>query len=127
VQVAHHIDRVGGQIEPGGTLAEAFREAVLAKADLLHVGRRRQRGEHQIDRLGQGARALHPHRAGIQMPRRRLPRQVVHDEVVPGLLQIAGHAGTHHAEPDESDFHLRFPPRTDPAVCDELPGASSDG
>jgi hypothetical protein len=30
----------------------------------------------------------------------------VHDQLVPGLLQIGRHALAHHAEPDESDAHV---------------------
>ena len=34
--------------------------------------------------------------------------QIVHDELVPGLLQIGRHALAHHAEPDETDLHVMF-------------------
>src|SRR5262249_49173788 len=36
--------------------------------------------------------------------------EIVHDEFVPGLLQIGRHALAHHAEADKSDAHLSSPP-----------------
>ena len=105
VQRTHDADRVGGQIEPGRALAEALDQAVVAGADCLHVGRSRQRGEHKVRSFGHRARAFRPGGAVRQMPRRRLARQIVHHQLVAGLLQVAGHPGTHHAEPDETDLH----------------------
>jgi hypothetical protein len=110
VQRTHHVDRIGGQVEPRRALAEAFEQTVLAGADLLHIGRCRQRCEDEVGGLGDRAGALRPGGARVQMPRRSLPRQVVYNQLVPGLLQVAGHPGTHHAEADEPDFHVHFLP-----------------
>jgi hypothetical protein len=37
------------------------------------------------------------------------PADVVDDKLVPGLLQVRRHAGTHRAEPDETDLHVDPP------------------
>ena len=57
------------------------------------------------DCCGDRARRVGPGRAGGEMRGRRFLAQIVDDELVPGLLQIARHAGAHGAEPDESDLH----------------------
>ena len=37
------------------------------------------------------------------MMARGLPGEVVHHELVAGLLQVGGHLAAHHAEADETD------------------------
>jgi len=105
VQRADDIHRVGRQVEPSGTTAEAGDKPVLAKADFLHVRRRGQGGEDDVAGLGDRTRRFRPFSAGAQMPGGRLPGQVMHNQVMPRLLQVGGHAGAHHAEPDETNFH----------------------
>ncbi len=51
-------------------------------------------------------RRIGPHRAGRQMALGRGAADVVDDKLVTGLLQIRRHAGTHRAEPDETDLHV---------------------
>src|SRR5205085_791279 len=51
-------------------------------------------------------RRIGPHRALRQKRLGRNAAQIVHDKLVPGLLQIGRHAFAHHAEPDKSDAHL---------------------
>ena len=59
--------------------------------------------------LGQRLRAVGPDRAGGEMALGRGAADVVDDELVPRLLQVRRHAGTHRAEPDETDLHVISP------------------
>ncbi len=100
-------DRVGGKVEPHRTFAEPMHHAVFAETDGFNVRRRGQRGEHHVALFGNGARTFGPVRPGVEMVRRRLPAQIVHNQLVSRLLQVAGHAGAHHPKSDKSDWHRR--------------------
>ena len=73
---------------------------------LLDIGRHRQRGEDDLGLLADLLWRIGPDRAFRQERLGRGAAQIVHDKLVPGLLQIGRHALAHHAEPDKSDAHL---------------------
>jgi hypothetical protein len=72
----------------------------------LDVSRLGERGEDHAALRGERSRGVGPGRASLQMMAGRLPMQIVHDQLVAGLLQIGRHLGSHHAEPDKSDDRL---------------------
>ena len=69
-------------------------------ADAAHA-----EGEDHLDLLRESLGAVRPHRAGGEVALGRGAPYVVHHQLVAGLLQVRRHAGTHRAEPDETDFH----------------------
>ena len=120
MQPPHQRGRIGAEVEERAALAHAVDEPLRAESDLLDLGRARQRGEHDLRRLRHRARRVLPDRARGQMRGgRRLPH-VVHDELVPGGLEIRRHASAHGAETDESDLHWGFLPRHLGTRCDAL-------
>ena len=72
----------------------------------LDVGRHRQRSEDHFGLLGDLLRRIGPDRTLRQERLGRGTAQIMHDKLVPGLLQIGRHALAHHAEADKSDAHL---------------------
>ena len=101
--------RIGREIEPGRAALDAREKAIGRKRDLFDVERLRQRGQHHIGLLGDGARRVGPHGAGGDVRCGGIFPQVVDDQLVAGLLKVGRHAGAHGAEPDKTDLHGYLP------------------
>ena len=107
MDLAHQRDRVGRHVEQRGALRNAsispFGPSATASTS-AGAGSEVNTTSHCF-RHGARASAQSAPAARDALP---LPPQIVHDELVAGLLQIGRHARAHHAEPDKSDRHCRF-------------------
>ena len=98
--------RVGRQVEVRLAGREAGQQtAALVERHRLDLGRPGQRGEDDVDRLGHRPRRVGPAGAVLDVRLGGILADVVHDQLVAGLLQIGRHVTAHGAEPDESDLH----------------------
>ena len=105
VDPPHERRRVGREIEIDFPGSEPRAEPLCAEGHRFDFHRPGQRREHDVGRLGDGARCVGPGRPGFQVRRCRLAAHVVDHELVAALHQVGRHVASHRAEPDESDLH----------------------
>jgi hypothetical protein len=110
VDLAHRRHRVGRHVEERGVGAHALDQSVGPERHLLDIGRHRQRGKNDLGLLADLLWRIGPDGTLGQERLGRRTAQIVHDKLVPGLLQIGRHAFAHHAEADKPYAHLSPPP-----------------
>ena len=98
---AHDRYRVGRHVKEGGVGAHALDQSVCPERHQLDIRRHRERGKDHLSLFGDLLWRIGPDGPLRQKRFGRGPAQIVHDQIVPGLLQIGGHALAHHPEPDE--------------------------
>jgi hypothetical protein len=106
VDASHHRRRVGAEIEVGRPRSSTLDQAAVTQRDGLNLGGARQRREHDIAHRGDLGRRVLPLGTGVEVSRRRLTIQIVHDQRSAGGEQVRRHRRPHRAEPDESDDHV---------------------
>ena len=104
-----------------GVGAHALDQSVGAERHLFDIARHRQRGEHDFGLLGDLLRRIGPDGTLHQKRLGRGAAQIVHDKVVPGLLQIGRHAFAHHAEADKSNAHPSLSLNRKPTAAQVFP------
>ena len=86
VKLFHDARRIGREVETSRVLADAGEQAVVAGRDASTSAGSGSEVNSTSHCLGDLARRIGPHRAGVEMMAGRLPVQVMHHELVAGLL-----------------------------------------
>src|SRR5581483_9472586 len=100
----------------------AGQHAVGTQHHPFDLGRPRQRGKDHATLLGDGLWAVRPARPQLDQVGRGVLAQVVHDELMTGPDQVAGHRVAHVAQADKADIHLMPPCRRAVAAQRTSPG-----
>ena len=106
VDLAGQVGRCGRVIDDDRTGCRAGQNTISTQNDLAHVVIIADTGEDDIAAVGCFGRGRRRRALELLAPLRRFGRRaVIHDHILTGLRQVAGHRVSHHAEPDECGAH----------------------